>query len=670
VYLCTLAPTVVFVDSGELILAAKSLGVAHPPGFPLYVLLAHLATRLPFANVAVRVNFASALFAALAVAFLFLLVAEVLSAGPAPITSHKLKNVRSKKKETQREAEPEHTGLWVLINQLLPAVMAALMFAFSRTLWSFATVAEVYTLNTLLLVLIFYLLFRWRNCWQTNDDTRSQGANRIATSSVLPVSRSLFPAAFLFGLALGVHHVSVAVALPALALLVYRTAGWQFFKSRQFVFTGLISLAGFALVYMYLPLAASRSPLMNWGDPRTFERFWWHVSGRQYQVFLSSSPEQIAHQAVEFLKLAAHEFGHGWLPAGFVLAGLGLFDLFRRDRTAFWFLVLIVVCDLGFALNYEIAEDKGAYYLPAFIGLTIAAGIGAYLFLRMFAGKWPSAPGPAPASALILLVPLATFAANFSFSNRHNFFLASDYVNKIESTIAPGGMLLTSDWQVYSPLLYFREVEQQRRDVIGIDISLLRRSWYFDYLKTQYPDLIAANRAQVETFLADLRRWEHDPEEYKKSNALTKQINDHFFEMILAFVSTQMRRAQVYVTWEIGLGVTEDVELSQSLNRDYQLVPQGLVFQLSRDRNFQKPASPQLETRGLTTFKFEPDDVVMVKVLPVYANMLINRGRYLAAYGRYEEAVASYKQALDLAPNFQPALDAWAETLEEMRSKN
>jgi tetratricopeptide (TPR) repeat protein len=56
-----------------------------------------------------------------------------------------------------------------------------------------------------------------------------------------------------------------------------------------------------------------------------------------------------------------------------------------------------------------------------------------------------------------------------------------------------------------------------------------------------------------------------------------------------------------------------------------------------------------------------------VKVFPVYANMLINRGRYLVAYGRYEAAIASYKRALDLSPNFQPALDAWAETLEEMR---
>src|SRR5215471_1070031 len=64
-YSFTLAPTVTLVDSGELIVAAKSLGVAHPPGFPLYVMLAHIATLIPFGTIAFRVNLASAIFAAL-----------------------------------------------------------------------------------------------------------------------------------------------------------------------------------------------------------------------------------------------------------------------------------------------------------------------------------------------------------------------------------------------------------------------------------------------------------------------------------------------------------------------------------------------------------------------------------------------------------------------------
>src|SRR5438045_4713622 len=75
---CTLAPTVTLTDSGELILAAQGLGVAHPPGVPLWVVLAHLASLIPLGNMAVRLNFSSALFAALACAVLTLVVGELM----------------------------------------------------------------------------------------------------------------------------------------------------------------------------------------------------------------------------------------------------------------------------------------------------------------------------------------------------------------------------------------------------------------------------------------------------------------------------------------------------------------------------------------------------------------------------------------------------------------
>src|SRR5437773_5554242 len=74
----TLAPTVTLTDSGELILAAQGLGVAHPPGFPLWVMIAHLASLVPVGNVAVRINFSSAVFAALACATLTLVVADLV----------------------------------------------------------------------------------------------------------------------------------------------------------------------------------------------------------------------------------------------------------------------------------------------------------------------------------------------------------------------------------------------------------------------------------------------------------------------------------------------------------------------------------------------------------------------------------------------------------------
>src|ERR1051325_6338110 len=95
VYSWTLAPAVTPTDSGELIVAAYGLGVGHPPGFPLWVMLAHLASLLPIGSVAVRINFSSAFFAALACAMLTLVVAEILIAAPLLIASRRKNRSRS-----------------------------------------------------------------------------------------------------------------------------------------------------------------------------------------------------------------------------------------------------------------------------------------------------------------------------------------------------------------------------------------------------------------------------------------------------------------------------------------------------------------------------------------------------------------------------------------------
>ena len=171
VYLATLAPTVTFVDAGELIIAARYLGVAHPPGTPLYLLLAHLFTLLPVGNVAWRVNFASALFAALASAMTALLLTELLrtaddaSAAGLPDGGRARPRIRKRagRRPPARQTFDEAPGRAArLLSAFVPAAVAGLLLAFSQTFWSFATVAEVYTLNTLLVAAVLFLMFRWR----------------------------------------------------------------------------------------------------------------------------------------------------------------------------------------------------------------------------------------------------------------------------------------------------------------------------------------------------------------------------------------------------------------------------------------------------------------------------------------------------------------------------
>src|SRR5881392_3346935 len=447
-YSWTLAPTVTLTDSGELIVVAQGVGVAHPPGFPLWVILAHLASLVPLGNIAVRINFSSAVFAALASAMLTLVVAELMIAIPYLLTR--------KKRSAQRNKKAEDSP----IAQLLicaPALGAGLLMAFSRTLWAYATIAEVYTLNALLILIILFLMLRWR---------RYILADRLNTRpAIRPHDKWLYGAALVFGLALGIHHVTVGLMLPALAVLVYRTQGLRFFTSRRLVYAALISIGALVAVYAYLPFAASRSPVINWGNPRSLQEIWWHVTGRQYRVFLSFSPSMMGTQFVEFCRMLLREFGPAWLPLSLVLAFAGLRSAFRQDRTSFWFLLFIVMADLAYALSYEIAEDKDAYYLPTFISVAIAAGFGIRWLIQLNASKAMALQKTYwVAAAAVLLTSATAFAANWPFNDRRHYFIGGDYVENLLSTIEPNGLLLTQDWQVAGPMFYEQEVERRRTD--------------------------------------------------------------------------------------------------------------------------------------------------------------------------------------------------------------
>ena len=654
-YTLTLAPTVTLVDSGELILAAWGLGVAHPPGFPLWVMLAHVASLLPFGNVAVRINFSSALFAALACAMLTLVMAELIITSSLPAPG------RAGKAAQQSRKREDSTGERFLM--FAPAAGAGLLMAFSRTLWSYATITEVYALNALLILLVFFLMVSWRRRILETQTTKGD--------QVTIHDSWLYVAAFVFGLGTGVHHVTVGLTLPAVAAVVYRTQGLKFFTSRRLSYAALISIGALVAVYAYLPLAASRSPVMNWGNPRSLQEIWWHITGRQYRVFLTFSPGIMGTQFVEFCRMAIREFGFPWLPLTLLLAFAGLASAYKRDRTTFWFLLLIVIADLAYCLSYEIAEDKDAYYLPAFIAITIAAGFG-IRWLIQFAGARRAPMGvPYVVGAMTITLTLASaFAANLPFNNRRHNFIANDYVENLFSTIAPDGLLLTQDWQVVSPMFYAQEIEQRRPDVKVIDINLLRRSWYFDYLKHAHPALIDRSREKIDAFVEILRQWERDPAVFASSQFLTQKINAAFFEMLRSIVTNENSVAPVYIAQDLLFADTMNGELTKWITRNYQLVPQGLVFNLATDRSFHDSPEPQLRTRGLAdgTLRFADDDVVKLKVLPVYGSMLTNRGRYLAVFNQPERAIVAFKEALALDPNLAAAQQGLAESTAKLQN--
>jgi tetratricopeptide (TPR) repeat protein len=663
-YSCTLAPTVTLVDSGELIVAARSVGVSHPPGFPLYLILAHVASVVPIGSVAQRVNFASALFAAVACGILTLVVAELLQLRKTNAALRWRGNKPRRKEKRSRQPDAELKGESSPLSILVSAVAGGLLFASTHTLWAYATITEVYTLNSLILLAVFFLMLRWRR-----RVLESRGfATRAPSGENTQRDWLLYLAAVLFGLGLGVHHVTVALTLPALAALVYQTEGAKFFRGKRFIFAALCAIGALLVVYSYLPLAAARDPIMNWGNPRSFSAIWAHITGRQYQVFLSFSPGNIGAQLPQFAALLLREFGPLRFPLALCFAIVGIAAVFKRDRPTFFFLLFIVLADVAYVLNYDIAEDKDAYYLPTFIAVAIATGLGLHRLLQLSSQKFNRRRAYLVMAPAILLLPGLALASNWPSNSRRHYFIAQDYVENILRTVEPNGLLLTLDWQVASPMLYSREIERRRPGVQTIDVQLLRRSWYFDYLKRAYPDLFERSREKIDIYLGELKRWERDPSAYAKNPTLTQNIVSKFLAMCESLVTRQLEVAPVYVTTDLLLlNQGPHTDFTNWLKSNYQAVPRGLIFQLSADQDFHDPGPLQLKTRGLAdgTIRFEPDDVVTLKVLPVYKTMLVNRGRYFAHFGQHASAIEAFAQALALDPTFDLALEGMKQSMAE-----
>src|SRR5205823_1056970 len=123
------------------------------------------------------------------------------------------------------------------------------------------------------------------------------------------------------------------------------------------------------------------------------------------QEFLAFEPGTIGEQFLEFGRIGLREFSWAWLPAALLLALAGFRVTFKKDRTLFWFLCVVVAADLGYGFSYKIAEDKDAYYLTTFATFSIAAAVGLqwlfeFIFLR---SRRPLAVSTV--AALLLLVP-------------------------------------------------------------------------------------------------------------------------------------------------------------------------------------------------------------------------------------------------------------------------
>ncbi|HYT05558.1 MAG TPA: DUF2723 domain-containing protein [Gemmatimonadales bacterium] len=519
-YVATLAPTTQFWDTSEYIAAAYVLGIPHPPGNPLFVIIAHAWGLLPLAaGYAERINLLAAVTSAVAAGCWFL-IGERWIRGWVPAR----------------------------LPRLLAAVAGALVTATAFTVWNQSVVNEkVYTLSLLSIALVLWLIVRW------DDQPPGEGHDHhllmivyllalTATNHMMGVlvgpvvAILLFPplkpqrpadlqarrvewsqwyvfcAVLALIVALGLESMAplvLAGVLFAAALfyaLVY-ARNWDF--ALAVLAVALVGLS----VYLFLPLRAAHFPPINEGEPTTTKALWDVLTRQQYgKPPVTERIPPFTAQIGMWLEYFTWQWGHdfsGALQHGLavIFGALGLLGAWRHWRadrrtalamtTLVATLTLLLIFYLNFKYGYSQYPDRPQlqrevrerdyFFIGSFALWGVWVGMGLATLME-WAAEWLEEREPDGArrwlfATPVLLVALIPLVGNHLTASRKGETMARDFAYDILQSVEPYGILVTAGDNDTFPLWYAQEVEHIRQDVTVVNLSLANTDWYLRQLQ-------------------------------------------------------------------------------------------------------------------------------------------------------------------------------------------
>lgn len=432
-YLRTLGPSVGQADTFEFQVVAPTLGVAHPTGYPLYILSGKLFSLLPFGSVAWRVNLTSAVFGTAAVVFLYLLV-------------------------------------YRLTGRPLVALMASLAFAFSQVFWSQAVVAEVYALHNMFVAMVLLLLFgaisgRWRFAHAPRDGQLQSRAVGVG-GGVKRAFNPLYVLALVLGLSFA-NHLTTALLLPAFAvtfLFLRPRMSW-----RQWLVAAGLFLLGLTLyAYIYF-----RWPVLHDGVWMSPAEFWGYVTGQQFGGALRLDAWRTDTTRYQIAgRLLRQPFG--W--PGLVLGAVGLAWLTAKNWRVALITLLTFLAYLWYALSYYVA-DVAVFLLPAHLTLAVWLGLGVAVILSVpeflarrasrarLAGRNIAGAFRSILILLFALLPLWLLWTNLPLVDQSGEKEAYAWGDRIlDLPIAREAAVLADSLRI-APLYYLQRIEGRRPDL-------------------------------------------------------------------------------------------------------------------------------------------------------------------------------------------------------------
>lgn len=536
IYLLTLAPTTAFWDTSEYIAAAYVLGIPHPPGNPLFIVLAHVWGALPLAHqYAVRINMFAA-FTSAASAGLWFLVADRWMRDVVPVR-------------------------WA---RLCAAFAGVLVGATAWTVWNQSTVNEkVYTVSLLSTALVMWLGVHWA------DDEPGQHRDRwlVLVAYILALSSTNHMMGVLAGPAVAIYvlltepsmllkpwvlwlGLLLALAVSGkwaalingppveqgvigillavlLAYTLWRDPGE--FRRPILYLAVLAVVVGVSLNYLFLPIRAAQYPAINEGEPTTWNALIQVLDRAQYgKPPVTYRQADFLSQMGNYLQYFGWQFARDWGNIGaraamalFTLVGLtGAGALWQRDRRAFWAsttlmftltFLLIFYLNFKYGFSYDAPAELGPvarevrerdyFFVVGFaaFSLWVAVGFGALMqgIAESLRDRWTETRRWALATPVLGLALIPAFGNHLTASRAHET-LARDFARDMLESVEPYGVLITAGDNDTFPLWYAQEVEGIRRDVTLANLSLMNTRWHLQQIRRrQTPDFDPAKAAPI-----------------------------------------------------------------------------------------------------------------------------------------------------------------------------
>ncbi len=456
VYLLTLFPTVAaYRDAGELACVGYLLGVAHPPGYPLYTLCTYIFGRIiPFGNFAYRINIFSSIVSAISSTLLFWLF------------NYFVKNFYGKR-----------NFVILAIGYLL-----SLVFSFGYLQWYLSLVSEMYTFNVLFATLLLIFCSRY----------------------FFLSKKSIYILFFIFGWGI-TNRIDLIFFAPILifVFLNYIKQGKNLKNILSLAFLFLLGVS----CYLYMPLRSTKNPYIDWNDPQTFNRLYSSLVRKTHgsTLDLISTGYKEAENFVDGIKFYFQHLLNNLSIFGVIVPFVGIYESFSLNKSfgvSLLFSWLLSCIYFIYKANmppnpHSFAILEAHFLLPNVI---------VYLWLILGVIKLMKKHSNSKYILLLFFFILVgyNFSKNIKVLNKRKNFYAYDYTINILRTVPKNSIVvLKEDVQIFS-MWYRKFVDKVRPDIYVIAAGLSGSEWYkkmcYNYFSyNNLPQIFITSVQQLET---------------------------------------------------------------------------------------------------------------------------------------------------------------------------